>query len=290
VRPVQIHVASKGGFCFGVKKAVETALAVATDFEGKQIYTYGPIIHNNQVTDYLGKRGIKIIDDLDTVPGEIVIVRSHGVPIDFYQKAAKLNIKVIDTTCPYVRKVQHLAKEYSSKGFQVVILGDEKHPEVIGINGWADFKCIVLKDASDLLRLSEYPKLCFLAQTTLSLKTWKHLETCISQLDAEILLFNTICSATEERQQECLQLSKKVDLMIIIGGRHSSNTQKLYAIASENCANTIHVESASELLVNLNEKYDKIGIAAGASTPDWIIQEIIEQLENEGEVIVNGQR
>lgn len=287
---MKIRVASKGGFCFGVKKAVETALATAEEFEGKTIYTYGPIIHNNQVTDYLHKRGIQIIEDLTQVAGEIVIVRSHGVPIGFYQEAARLRIKVIDTTCPYVRKVQHLAKEYSSKGYQVVILGDRNHPEVIGINGWSDFKSIVLKNAEDLSEIKDFPKLCFLAQTTLSLKTWRLLEQKSSELNGEVLLFNTICSATEERQTECEQLARESDLMIIVGGRHSSNTQKLYQIAQTYCPETIHIESAAELLVNLKRKYDNIGIAAGASTPEWIIQEIIEQLENEGEVIVNGQR
>jgi len=287
---MKIQVAAHSGFCFGVKKAVETALKAAEDFEGRKIYTYGPIIHNHQVTAYLESRGIRIVEDLEQVPGEIVIVRSHGVAKGFYDQAAALKIRVIDTTCPYVRKVQQLAMKHHAAGCRVVIIGDADHPEVIGINGWTDFSARVEKSAEGLEDLRHEPRLCFVAQTTLSLAVWRAVAEKVKDFTGEVLLYNTICAATEERQKECEELASKVDLMIVIGGKHSSNTQKLYQIAARNCKNAIHIENASELLMNLNGKYDNIGITAGASTPDWIIKEVIEQLENEGEVIVNDER
>lgn len=287
---MKIHVASHSGFCFGVKKAVDTAMMAARDFKGRQIYTYGPIIHNHQVTAYLEKAGVKIVEDLEQVPGEIVIVRSHGVPRSFYDEAARLKIQVIDTTCPYVRKVQQLAMKYNAAGYQVVILGDANHPEVIGINGWTDFSARVEADVEGLADLKDAPKLCFLAQTTLPLTLWRNLEDKVADFTGEVLLYNTICAATEVRQKECEDLSSKVDLMIVVGGKHSSNTQKLFQIASRHCSNAIHIEDASELLMNVIGKYDNIGITAGASTPEWIIKAVIEQLENEGEVIVNDER
>lgn len=287
---MKIHITSNSGFCFGVKKAVETALMAAKDFKGRKIYTYGPIIHNHQVTEYLASVGVEIIEDLDKVPGEIVIVRSHGVPRAFYDQASALRIQVIDTTCPYVRKVQQLAMKYHNDGYRVVIMGDANHPEVIGINGWTGFSSIVMAGIDNLESLKHEPKLCFLAQTTLSLELWKKLENAVGDFPGEVVLYNTICAATEDRQKECQELASKVDLMIVIGGKHSSNTQKLFQIASQHCSNAIHIENASEMLMNLIGKYDNIGITAGASTPDWIIKEVIEQLENEGEVIVNDER
>lgn len=287
---MKIHIAPNSGFCFGVRKAVETAMKAARDFQGRQIYTYGPIIHNHQVTAYLEKAGVKIIDDLEQVPGEIVIVRSHGVPRSFYDQASSLKIQVIDTTCPYVRKVQQLAMKYNTAGYQVVIMGDSSHPEVVGINGWTGFSARVEAGTDNLEDLRHAPKLCFLAQTTLSMALWHQLEETVKDFTGEVLLYNTICAATEVRQKECEDLSSKVDLMIVVGGKHSSNTQKLFQIASRHCLNAIHIEDASEMLMNLVGKYDNIGITAGASTPDWIIQEVMKQLENEGEVIVNDER
>lgn len=287
---MKIYIASNSGFCFGVKKAVETALMAARDFKGRRIYTYGPIIHNNQVTAHLEKVGVKIIEDLEQASEEIVIVRSHGVPRSFYDQANSLKIQVIDTTCPYVRKVQQLAMKYHNGGYKVVIMGDANHPEVVGINGWTDFTCQVEAGTDHLESLKHEPKLCFLAQTTLSLALWSRLEEAVKDFTGEVVLYNTICAATEERQKECEELASKVDLMIVIGGKHSSNTQKLYQIASQHCSNAIHIEDASEMLMNLIRKYDNIGVTAGASTPDWIIKEVIEQLENEGEVIVNDER
>ncbi len=287
---MKIHIAPNSGFCFGVRKAVETAMMAAKDFQGRQIYTYGPIIHNHQVTEYLAKAGVKIIEDLEQAPGEIVIVRSHGVPKSFYDQAASLKIQVIDTTCPYVRKVQQLAMKYHTAGYQVVIMGDANHPEVIGINGWTGFSSRVEAGTDTLEDLKDAPKLCFLAQTTLSLKVWHQLEETTKDFTGEVVLYNTICAATEVRQKECEELSAKVDLMIVVGGKHSSNTQKLFQIASRHCSNAIHIEDVSELLMNVIGKYDNIGITAGASTPEWIIKAVIEQLENEGEVIVNDER
>lgn len=278
---MQLTVASKGGFCFGVKKAVDTAIQASKEIQDKRIYTYGPIIHNSHVIHKLDQMGIKVIDSLEDAKDQIVIVRSHGVPLNFYDEAESYNIQIIDTTCPFVRKVQHLAKKYWEEGTQVIILGNPEHPEVIGINGWCHNEAIILQNKNDfeLLQSITRDKLCVLSQTTLSLKKWTQMTDYIQVHFNEVKCYNTICSATRERQEECEIIAKKVDLMIVVGGKNSSNTQKLYEISKKYCKNAIHIESVSELMMNNVSKYVNIGIAAGASTPDWIINEIIDKLE-----------
>lgn len=278
---MNLIVASKGGFCFGVKKAIDTALKTSYEINDKSIFTFGPIIHNSHVIKYLDDKGIKVVEDIEEAKDQILIVRSHGVPFDFYEKAEKLNIKVVDTTCPFVRKVQNLAKKHWELGNKVIILGDSKHPEVIGINGWAKNEAIIIQSELDVQKLINIKdqKACILAQTTFPLKKWDHMVHTISEVVKNYECFNTICSATLERQEECEIIAKKVDCMIVVGGRNSSNTQKLYEISKKYCKNAVHIESVCELVMNNIVKYDSIGIVAGASTPEWIIQEIIDKLE-----------
>jgi len=278
---MNLLIASKGGFCFGVKKAVDTAIQAANDAKGTNIYTYGPIIHNSHIVDRLDKMGVRVIENLEEAKGQTVIVRSHGVPLDFYERAKEYDIHIIDTTCPFVRKVQHIAKEHEEQGHTVVILGNPNHPEVIGINGWAKNKAIIIQTIEDLNKLSDYKdnKLCIVAQTTLSLNKWDEMTDIILKSNKNIECFNTICSATRERQEECKVIAKKVDYMIVVGGINSSNTQKLYEISKENCKKAVHIESVSQLMMNIIRKYDSIGIVAGASTPNWVINEVIDKLE-----------
>lgn len=278
---MHLTIASKGGFCFGVKKAVDTAIKASEERQDKKIYTFGPIIHNSHVIKRLDDMGIQVITDLKQGQDQIVIVRSHGVPFAFYEEAKKLNIEVIDTTCPFVRKVQNLAKKYWDDGYKVVILGNPKHPEVVGINGWAHDEAIVIQDEKDIDKLpaDKDQKLCILAQTTLSLTKWETMTEKIKLLFKETQCYNTICSATRQRQEECEIIAKKSDYMIVVGGKNSSNTQKLYEISKKHCKNAIHIESVSDLVMNNILKYDNIGVVAGASTPNWIIKEIKDKLE-----------
>lgn len=284
---MNIYVADKSGFCFGVKKAIDIAKENA---KNGSIYTLGPLIHNNQVIEKLKEIGITPIDSINQVENGKVIVRSHGVPLSIYKEAQLKNIEIIDATCPYVRKVQKLAEKYYSEGYQIVILGDRNHPEIIGINGWCNNSAIIIHSHEELDKIKGLDSLCIICQTTFSHKEY---DIIINELDLDnSLVFNTICSATSERQEACLELAKTVDIMFVIGGKHSSNTKKLYSICLSECSCTYHIETIEDLykidFKNCSNS-EKIGVTAGASTPDWIIYEVIDKLENEGEVIINGK-
>lgn len=274
---LEIILAKHSGFCFGVKEAIKRTYEVIEQYKGtnKKIYTYGPLIHNKQVTDELEKMGVFSTESLDNIEvGSIVIIRSHGVPKAFYEEANEKGIKVIDATCKFVRKVQETAKNSYEKGSKVVIVGDKNHPEVIGINGWCDNAAIIIENIEDAERINS-DNICIVAQTTITNEMWEKIIEVFDRKQINIEKNNTICSATEARQLSCEQTAKESDVMLIIGGRHSSNTQKLYMISKKYCENTYFIETKSDLPLNDLKKYNKIGIAAGASTPEWIIKEVI---------------
>ena len=224
-----------------------------------------------------------------------VIVRSHGVGEEFYIKAKNKGINVIDTTCVFVAKVHRIVKENSQAGHRIIICGDPSHPEIIGICGWASEKHHVVKSVDEVLQLEAFLKksgdtLCIVSQTTLNMKLWDEMIFTLKSFNIPLEIFNTICSATRLRQEEATDISQNVDLVLVVGGKNSSNTQKLYEIAKKYAKNAQHIENVEEISVNLSEKYDKIGIVAGASTPDWVILEVIQKLKSEGEVVVNGRQ
>lgn len=285
---MKIIVASTSGFCFGVKKAIESAENEASKKKLRPVLTYGPIIHNLQVVEHLRSIGVIEIKHLDEAElGDTLIIRSHGVPFDFYNQAQAKSLKVIDATCIFVRKVQEIARAAHFKGEQVYIAGDEVHPEVIAINGWCENKAIVVKDLEDFIaKMPDYDKpLAIVAQTTLNTHVWQSLAAYIGTHFIHASIHNTICSATEARQDEVAKIARQVDAMVVIGGKHSSNTQKLYEISKKIAKMTYHIESKEDLTVYNMQKYDKIGIVAGASTPNWIVNEVIAYLENEGEAL-----
>lgn len=277
----EVILAKNAGFCFGVQRAVEEALKIQKQYN-KKIYTLGPLIHNSDVVNYLERNNIYAIDLNNLhllVRGDVIVIRSHGVSRNIMNLLAEKELIVVNATCPFVTNIQKKVDKYSELGYKIVILGDEKHPEVIGINGWCKEDAIITKDGSFSLKLP--PKVCAVSQTTEKEENWKKTIDSLSSNVKELLAFNTICSATEVRQKSVYELSKEVDIMIVVGGKNSSNTTKLYEIAKANCNFTIHVENASELpesLIN-NEEIQKIGITAGASTPDWIIKEVVEIME-----------
>jgi len=279
----QIIVAENAGFCFGVRRAVEMT-AEYNNKNNTRVYTLGPLIHNQDVVKSLENQGIFQIGSNEISklePGDTIIIRSHGVTPEIIDKLKQTGAKVVDATCPYVSSIQRKAKKYYKEGYQIIIVGDANHPEVIGINGWCDNTALVTKDGSNLGNLPD--KVCVLSQTTEKLSNFEKTLDKVSRLAKDVVSFNTICSATNERQSSADEVSRIVDLMIVIGGKNSSNTRKLYEICSENCSNTLLIENVSEMpeeAIN-NYEFKRIGITAGASTPDWVIEEVINKLKSD---------
>ncbi len=279
----KVILAESAGFCFGVQRAVDQTTKIQKEY-GKKIYTLGPLIHNNDVVKFLENNEVFSIslDEITNLSkGDAVIIRSHGVSKEVMDLLESKGLIIIDATCPFVTNIQKKVNKYSKEGYQIVILGDKDHPEVIGINGWCNNNAIITKDGEFHGRIPN--KVCVVSQTTEKEENWVNTIKNLSVITKELLAFNTICAATEVRQKGVLELSKTVDLMIIVGGKNSSNTTKLYQIAKTNCDRTIHIENSSELPKEIiNDKtISKIGITAGASTPDWIINEVVELMEGD---------
>lgn len=277
-----VKLAQNAGFCFGVQRAVEESLKIQKQYD-KKIYTLGPLIHNNDVVKFLEDNNIYAVDieNIDKLnEGDVIVIRSHGVGKEIIEHLKERNLIVLNATCPFVTKIQKKVEKYSNEGYGIVILGDKNHPEVIGINGWCHDEAIITKDGSLPTELPN--KICAVSQTTEKKLNWDKTVENLKARDIEAEAFNTICLATDERQKSADELSKEVDAMIVVGGKNSSNTTKLYQICKANCENTIHIENSSELtdeFIN-NNKFSKIGITAGASTPDWIIREVFKIMQD----------
>ncbi|MFT8314432.1 MAG: bifunctional 4-hydroxy-3-methylbut-2-enyl diphosphate reductase/30S ribosomal protein S1 [Clostridium sp.] len=282
----KIILADSAGFCFGVKRAVDIAMSTEKKYN-KKIYTLGQLIHNNDVVKYLEENNIYAIDieDIDKLnENDIVIIRSHGISPDILKLLKDKNLNVVDSTCPFVAKIHEKVKEYSENGYGIIIVGDKDHPEVMGINGWCGDKAIISKKGENLDSIPQ--KICIVAQTTEKQENWEKVLSIVSEKAKDVVSFNTICSATEIRQKKAEELSKNSDVVVVIGAHHSSNTTKLYEICKSNCENTIHVENSGEIPDELYKEKNNIiiGVAAGASTPDWIIKEAINKMSDEQNV------
>ena len=281
----QVIVAKTAGFCFGVERAVnevyeQLRLKSAGQAPGP-IYTYGPIIHNEEVVRDLEEQGVRVLNtpqELKNLPrGEgTVIIRSHGVSKDIYELLKERGVRIVDATCPFVKKIHRIVEEHSGAGETVVIIGNPNHPEVEGIRGWGDGNTIVLENSEQLEKLSlpEGKKLCIVSQTTFNYNKFKELVEKISKKGYDSSVLNTICNATQERQVEAAQIASRVDAMIVIGGRHSSNTQKLYEICLKECKNTFYIQTLGDLDPDSVSSVRSVGITAGASTPKKIIEEV----------------
>ena len=282
---MKVIVAKTAGFCFGVKRAVDQVYQ-QIEKGAAPIYTYGPIIHNEEVVRELEQKGVRIIEDedqLDQVREGTVIIRSHGVPERVYRILGQKNVTVIDATCPFVKKIHRIVQEHSKNGADVVIIGNEGHPEVEGIKGWCSGKVTVLgteEDAQKFRHNCSKP-LCVVSQTTFNYKKFNKLVEILAKKGYDILVLNTICNATEERQKEAQQIASEVDAMIVIGGRHSSNTQKLFEICNQECENTYYIQTLEDLDVHSLQSMSCVGITAGASTPYNIIEEVQNNVRNE---------
>ena len=279
-----IRVAESAGFCFGVKRAIEMAYE-AIGVEPK-LYSYGQLIHNKTVTDDLASKGLQIVEDLDGLTEGTLLIRSHGVGKALYDEAEAKGLKILDGTCPFVKKIHNIVHEKLADGMGIIIVGDGTHPEVIGINGWCENAAVILEDeeAAKTKEIPEKEKYAVVVQTTFRQAKFDKILEILQDRGINMEVHNTICSATEKRQTEAEELSKTVDKMIVIGGKNSSNTQKLVEICAKNCGNTVHIETICDLVLNNFGKDDKIGITAGASTPPAIIKEVVvtmsEALEN----------
>lgn len=290
-----ILIADNAGFCFGVKRAMNMAWNELDKSDKVAIYALGPLIHNKQAVAKYEERGMLTVDtieEIEKIESEKVrrginaskdremIIRSHGVSKSIYDEAKLKDIPIIDTTCPFVRKIHYLANKCFEEGKQLIVIGDKNHPEIIGINGWSSHSAIIAKNLEELRNISfDTNKDYFIvAQTTMNEKEFDAIIDYIRSLDIKFEVENTICSATRVRQESARELAHKVDLMIVIGGRHSSNTQKLVKICQD-IVDTFSIETKEDLDRNLLDKYHTIGITAGASTPDWIIEEVINFLK-----------
>ena len=281
---MNITVAKSAGFCFGVKRAVNKVYEQA-DIKKGPIYTYGPIIHNEEVVKDLEEKGVKVLDNLETLTDAqkqekgTVIIRSHGVSKEVYEKLEHAGFEIEDATCPFVLKIHQIVEEFSNDGYEIVIIGSSLHPEVEGIRGWCDPKhTTVIADYEEAqnYKPKSGKKVCIVAQTTFNYKKFQELVEIIQKKGyiRDIRVLNTICNATEERQNEAASLAETSDIMIVIGGRSSSNTQKLYEICKEECANTYYIQTAADLHLSETGHIDNVGITAGASTPKKIIEEV----------------
>ena len=275
---MEVIVAKTAGFCFGVKRAVEQVYEQIEKAE-RPVYTFGPIIHNEQVVEDLAQKGVRVIDteeELETVRDAIVIIRSHGVGKHIYDLLERNGVTVVDATCPFVKKIHRIVQEQQAAGRRVIIVGNPDHPEGQGIRGWGDEGTLVVENADQIenLPVSTKDKLCVVAQTTFNYNKFQDLVEKFEKKGYDILVLNTICNATQERQVEAKRIASEVDAMIVIGGRNSSNTQKLYEICRKECKNTYFIQTLGDFNPECVNSVRSVGITAGASTPNQIIEEV----------------
>ena len=248
---MEVKVAKTAGFCFGVKRAVEKAYEVADAKEGP-VYTYGPIIHNEEVVSDLEKRGVQVLEteeDLRNLKEGTVIIRSHGVPECIYALLKEKKLDYVDVTCPFVLKIHRIVERESKEGRHIVIVGNPDHPEVAGIRGWCHGPSTVIrtKEEARAFLSEDHEKVCIVSQTTFNYNNFQEIVEILNEKRYDRLVLNTICNATQDRQTEAEEIAKQVDAMIVVGGRHSSNTQKLYEICKQECRNTYYIQTLADL-------------------------------------------
>lgn len=277
---MNIRLAKSAGFCFGVKRAVEIVEKQIEQNQKRKIYTYGPIIHNEIVVSEFEQNGVSVIEensDLSQLEPGVVIIRSHGVSKKVMDELKNFGFEIVDATCPFVLKIHKLVQEFDEAGYEIVIVGNATHPEVEGIIGWipsGHYHCISSIEDFENLNISLDKKIGIVSQTTFNYDKFQELVEKIEQKGYDICAKNTICSATEERQKEAVEISKEVDAMIVIGGKSSSNSRKLYEICKSNCNNTYFIQTDDDLDLSVLQSIDDVGITAGASTPKKIIEEV----------------
>lgn len=275
---MEIITAKRAGFCFGVKRAIDIAFERA-EKKREGVYTLGPIIHNPQVVERLKEKGIIPIEDIKTKKDiNALIIRTHGIPLYLSKEISSLGCEIIDATCPFVKKAQCYAKLLTEEDYQVVILGDRDHPEVIGLMSYAGDDVIVVNDKTPLPRLKS--KVGIVVQTTQPVEALKKVLSEAIEQAKEIKVYNTICNSTALRLKETEEMARKVDVMLVVGGKNSANTTQLARLCESLSVLTYHIETSSEIKEEWFEGVKKVGITAGASTPDWIIKEVEERVRD----------
>ncbi len=275
---MEVVVAKTAGFCFGVERAVRKVY-VQIETGRPPIFTLGPIIHNEEVVRDLEGRGVRVLPDeesLKDLKEGTVIIRSHGVGRAVYDRIKARGLSVVDATCPFVKKIHRVVQEQNGLGRRVIIIGDKDHPEVQGIRGWGDEKTLVVKDEAEMADLPDLTgeKLCIVSQTTFNYNKFQDLVEKFSEKGYDIFVLNTICNATQERQVEAGRIASQVDAMIVVGGKSSSNTRKLYEICRKECKNTYYIQTVGDFDPESVSSVRSVGITAGASTPKNIIEEV----------------
>ena len=285
---MEVKVAKTAGFCFGVQRAVDKVFELIDSCQDR-LFTLGPIIHNEEVVNDLEKKGVRVAseEELKTLPkGSTVVIRSHGVGKKVYDQLKECGLSYVDVTCPFVLKIHRIVEKESKAGSHIVIIGDPDHPEVVGICGWCIGSYTVIRTKQDALDFvpPESKNVCIVSQTTFNYNKFKDLVEILREkrYDNTVLnilnILNTICNATEERQREAKSIAGEVDTMLVVGGRHSSNTQKLFEICKKECENTYYIQTPVDLDSDMFQCSSYVGITAGASTPKKIIEEVQEHV------------
>lgn len=287
---MEVILAKSAGFCFGVKRAVETVYEQIKKQETAEkklpIYTYGPIIHNEQVVRDLEEKGVMVLNDraeLEALKEGIVVIRSHGIGKDICELIEKKGLTCVDATCPFVKRIHTIVEKESAAGKQILIIGNPGHPEVEGIKGWCSTPAITVESREEMENLEADPgkEICVVSQTTFNYNKFQELVEILKKSRYNSSVVNTICNATEERQTEAKEIASEADVMIVIGGAHSSNTRKLYEICSKECGQTCFIQSLADLKLELSKSVRLVGITAGASTPNNIIEEVQNYVRDE---------
>lgn len=274
---MKVIIAKRAGFCFGVKRATQMAFEAAG--KDNKTYTLGPIIHSPQVVQKLEEMGVKVVKDLDKTDSGTIIIRSHGVLASEMDEAVQKQLEIVDATCPFVKKAQEHVKSLSEAGYGVVVVGDADHPEVQGIVSYGGDKVFVVGSGEEVKSLPKMNKIGVVAQTTQSFENLKNVVSECLLRGGEIRVFNTICDATAVRQEEAKELACQVDCMLVVGGFNSANTRRLAEVCVEIQPRTYHIETAAEIDPNWFKDDERIGVTAGASTPKWIIDEVVSRIE-----------
>jgi 4-hydroxy-3-methylbut-2-enyl diphosphate reductase len=276
---MEILIAKGAGFCFGVKRAIDIAFALA-DKKREGIYTFGPLIHNPQVIEQLKGKGIVPTEDIFRDDIKVLIIRTHGIPLELRERASKAGYEIVDATCPFVTKAQHYAKLLNDDGYQVIILGDRDHPEVRGLMSYAGKDAIVMDGKEELPELKS--RVGIVVQTTQPVEGLKKLMGKVIERSRELKVYNTICNSTALRLRETEEMADRVDIMVVVGGKNSANTTQLANLCAARPVRTYHIETAGELMPEWFYGAVKVGITAGASTPDWIIDEVKARIKDIG--------
>lgn len=273
---MEVLLADKAGFCFGVKRAIRTAFDAAS--QGR-VFCLGPLIHNPQEVARLREAGVETVEDFSSLrSGDALIIRSHGVPPKILSEARDRGLRIIDLTCPFVSKAQRHAETLSQEGYQVVVVGEKEHPEVRSILGYAGDNAVVVQTADDLPSIRIQTRVGVVAQTTQSYGNFSGIVLKLLSLSKELKVYNTICNSTSERQSAARELSRRADVMLVVGGRNSANTSRLVSVCREEGRTTYHIETADEIRPEWLRGAKSVGVTAGASTPDWIIEDVVKWL------------